>query len=439
MTESNVFTRKLDRVLPMAVRAKGVWVMDESGKRYLDASGGPICVNVGHGRKEVADAMAKQAQNLAYVHGTMFTSGPVEELARRLSVHAGRGIDRFYFLSSGSEAVEAAIKLARQIHVASGNPSRYRVISRWLSYHGATLGALSVTGKPSMRDPFLPMIPSAIHIPPPYCLRCHYDLVYPGCKIRCATALEDTILMEGRDSISAFVAESIGGATIGAMVPPVEYYPLIEKICRKHGVILILDEVMSGMGRSGKWFGMHHYSVNPDIITLGKGLNGGYAALSAVGCREEHVRLIREKSGNFVHGHTFSHHAVGAAAALAVVDILEREQLVQQADLRGQYLEKRLSRLKDHPNVGDIRGIGLMRAIEFVMDKDTLTPFPRTKKITERLTGFMFQNGMITYPCMGFVNGAGDGVMLSPPYIISESEIDQMVDSIESAIHEVFS
>ncbi|HSO66608.1 MAG TPA: aspartate aminotransferase family protein [Desulfatirhabdiaceae bacterium] len=438
MTESNVFTRKLDRNLPVAVKAEGVWITDASGKRYLDASGGPICVNVGHGRAEVADAMAKQARNLAYVHGTMFTSGPVEELARRLSIHADRGLNRFYFLSSGSEAVEASIKLARQIHIASGNSSRHRVISRWQSYHGATLGALSVTGKPSMRDPFLPMIPSSIHIPPPYCLRCHYGLAYPSCGIRCATALEDTILLEGKNTISAFVAETIGGATIGAMVPPVEYYPLIETICRKHGVILILDEVMSGMGRTGRWFGMHHYAVNPDIITLGKGLNGGYAALSAVGCREEHVRLIREKSGNFVHGHTFSHHAVGAAAALAVVGILEREQLVEQADLRGQYLKNRLLRLKNHPNIGDIRGIGLMRAIEFVMDKQNMTPFPRTEKITERLTGLMFQNGMITYPCTGFANGAGDGIMLSPPYIVSEAEVDQIVDTLESAIHEVF-
>ena len=439
MTESHVFTRKLDRNLPLAVSAQGVWITDSSGKRYLDASGGPICVNVGHGRPEVAAAIFEQAQRLAYVHGTMFTSGPIEELANKLAAHAGRGIDRFYFLSSGSEAIEAAVKLARQIHLASGNPSRHRVVSRWLSYHGATLGALSVTGKPSMRNHFLPMIPASIHIPPPYCLRCHYHLSYPGCGIRCATALEDTIRWEGKDTISAFVAESIGGATVGAMVPPPEYYPIIADICRRNGVILILDEVMSGLGRTGRWFGMHHYDVEPDIITLGKGLNGGYAALSAVGCRSDHLAVIREKTGNFIHGHTFSHHAVAAAAALAVVTILEQEGLVEQAEKKGRYLESRLERLKGHPQVGDIRGIGMMRAIEFVADKKSLKPFPAAEKITERIIAGLFQAGMIAYPCMGFAGGEGDGIMLSPPFVIEEAEIDQVVNILESVISKVFS
>ena len=335
MADSFVFRRRLDRELPLAVRAEGVWITDVTGKRYIDASGGPICVNVGHGRPEVAEAMAAQAQSLDYVHGPMFTSQVVETLAERLNSHAPQSIDRFYFCSSGCEAVETAMKLARQIQTARGESGRYRVISRWHSYHGSTLGALSATGKPGMRNPFIPMLPPSVHIPPPYCFRCHYRLTYPECGIRCAHALEEAIRVEGEDTISAFLAETILGSTIGAVVPPPEYYEIIAAICREHGVLLIMDEVMCGMGRSGKWFGVEHYGLDPDMLVLGKGLNGGYAPLSAVGCRSAHLKLLRENTGNFIHGHTFSHHPVAAAAGLAVVDILEKEDLVTRAEKLG--------------------------------------------------------------------------------------------------------
>lgn len=438
MYQSHVFQRRLDRQLPLAVRAEGIWILDESGKRYLDASGGPICVNIGHGRSRVAQAMAVQAETLAYVHGTMFTSEPVERLAERLAAHAERGIDRFYFLSSGSEAVEASVKLARQIHLARGDVQRHCVVSRWHSYHGATLGALSATGKPSMRAPFLPMLsPSFHHIPPPYCYRCVYGLSPDHCGMRCALALEEAILLEGKDSVSAFLAETIGGATIGAMVPPADYFPLIQSICRKYNMLLILDEVMSGMGRTGKWFGMHHFDVHPDIITLGKGLNGGYAPLSAVGCKTKDLEAILDRSGNFIHGHTFSHHAVAAAASLAVVEIMEEEGLVDRANQMGAYFATKLNRLFDRPHVGDIRGIGMMRAIEFVKDKQTKEPFSREEKVTERLFERLMVHGMISYKCIGFVGGQGDAIMLSPPYIVTESEIDWIVDTLEESIKEV--
>ncbi|MEW6260958.1 MAG: aspartate aminotransferase family protein [Thermodesulfobacteriota bacterium] len=440
MYPSHVFQRRLDRKLPLAVRAEGVWITDESGKRYLDASGGPICVNIGHGRKRVAMAMAEQAESLAYVHGTMFTSEPVERLAERLSFHAGRDLDRFYFLSSGSEAVEAAVKLARQIQTAKGNSQRYRILSRWNSYHGATLGALSVTGKPSMRAPFLPMLSGAVrHIPPPYCYRCTYGLSPSTCGMRCAWALEEALLLEGKDSIAAFIAETIGGATIGAIVPPPDYYPVIASICRKYGILLILDEVMSGMGRTGKWFGFHHYDVHPDIITLGKGLNGGYAPLSAVGCKTPDLEVLLDRAGNFVHGHTFSHHAVAAAAALSVVQIMEEEDLVERAERTGASFAAKLERLLDHPHVGDIRGIGMMRAVEFVQEKKTKAPFPREAKVAERLFENLMQQGMISYKCIGFAGGLGDAVMLSPPYVVTDSEVDWIVDTLEKAIREVLS
>lgn len=437
MKDSCVFHRRLDRTLPKAVRAEGVWIYDEQGNRYLDASGGPICVNVGHGRAEVAEAMAKQAGQLAYVHGPMFTSDPVEKLARRLAGHAPEPIDRFYFCSSGCEAVETTIKLARQIHVAKGEPQRYRLIARWQSYHGATLGALSATGKPAMRNPFTPMLTPVVHIPPPYCLRCHFGLAYPSCEIRCARILDEVINLEGANSVSAFIVEPIGGATVGALVPPPEYFKIVSEICRRHGVLLIFDEVMTGMGRTGKWFASEHFGVWPDLMVMGKGLNSGYAPLSAVGCRREHLAILRTGPGNFVHGHTFSHHAVAAAASLAVMEILEREGLVGEAARKGAFLENLLGRLKPHPRVGDIRGIGMMWAIEVVQDKASLRPYPRKDRVTERLHQSLKEAGVITYTCTGFANGDGDAIMLGPPFIISEEEIAMVVDTIEAKITEV--
>jgi adenosylmethionine-8-amino-7-oxononanoate aminotransferase len=434
MNNSFVFRRRLDRELPLAVGAEGVWITDESGKRYMDASGGPICVNVGHGRREVAEAMAAQAQQLDYVHGPMFTSRVVEALAERLVSHGPQSIDRFYFCSSGCEAVETAMKLARQIQTARGEAGRYRVISRWHSYHGATLGALSATGKPGMRNPFIPMLPPSVHIPPPYCFRCHYGLTYPRCDVRCARALEEVIRVEGEDTISAFLAETILGSTIGAVVPPEEYYEIISRICSNHGILLIMDEVMCGMGRSGKWFGVEHYGLNPDMLVLGKGLNGGYAPLSAVGCRSAHLKLIREKSGNFIHGHTFSHHPVAAAAGLAVVDILEKENLVNRAQELGVYLGKKLKTLRDHPHVADIRGVGLMWAVEFAEDRETHTPFPRRMQLTEKVFDALMDAGIITYKCAGFHNGDGDAIMLGPPFTILREDLDRVIEAMVPAL-----
>jgi len=437
MNNSFVFHRRLDRTLPTAVTAKGVWITDQEGRQYLDASGGPICVNVGHGRREVVEAMAAQAGRVDYIHGPMFTTETVETLAERLSFHAPRSIDRFYFCSSGCEAIETAIKLARQIQLARGESGRYRVISRWHAYHGSTLGALSATGKPGMRDPFIPMLPPSIHIPPPYCLRCHYHLTYPECHIRCAHALDEAIRLEGKNTISAFLAETILGSTIGAVVPPREYYHIISDICRENGVLLILDEVMCGMGRSGTWFGTEHYRVEPDMMVLGKGLNGGYAPLSAVGCGSAHLDLLRKNTGNFIHGHTFSHHPVAAAAALAVVGILEKDDLVNRAHELGEYLGNALLSLSDHPHVAEVRGMGMMWAMEFTKDKETLAPFPRECKIAEKIFDALMEAGVITYKCIGFAEGAGDAIMLAPPFTIKRQELDQVVDAIKGVLEKV--
>jgi len=368
----------------------------------------------------------------------MFTTPTVEELAAALASHAPSGIDRFYFMSSGSEAVETAIKLARQIHLECGRPQRMRLISRWKSYHGLTLGALAATGRTAFRVPFAPLLNDVVHIPPPYCLRCSYGLTYPGCGLRCARALEETIQSLGSDTVSAFLAETVSGATIAAVPPPPGYFAIIREICDHYQVLLILDEVLCGLGRTGRWFACEHYQVGPDIITLGKGLGGGAVALSAVGVQARHFDAIRRGSGGFVHGGTFSHHGIAAAAGLAVVRILEREGLVGRVARVGIALGERLrARLAAHPHVADIRGLGFLWGVEFVQDKGTLRPFPRRDRVVERLWEALFAQGIILYRSTGLAGTDGDALVIGPPFVIELEEVDRVVDALGRTVESV--
>lgn len=432
-----VFHRVLDRVLPLAQRSQGVWIETSDGRRYLDASGGAVVVNVGHGREEIARAVFDQLRTLSYVHPTMFSSPAVEELALALLAHTPAGLDRFYFMSSGSEAVETAIKLARQIQIARGNPDRQVLISRWRSYHGLTMGALAAAGRTSFRLPFYPLLRDAVHIPPPYCLRCSYGLVFPACRLRCALALDETIQNLGPAAVSAFIAETVGGASIAVGPPPEGYWPLIREICDRHGVLLIMDEVMCGMGRTGKWFAAEHYGTVPDILVMGKGLSGGTLALSAVATTAAWMEAVRG-GGNFVHGGTFSHNGVACAAGLAAVRILEREQLVERAAQLGLRIGERLhAALADSPHVGDIRGIGMMWGVEFVRDRRTLDPFPRSANVTEKLWQALFEQGVLLYKSVGLAGTDGDGLIISPPFVITEEEIDTVANSLRKALRRV--
>ena len=313
----HVFHRRLDSRLPVVEKAEGMWIEDSQGHRYLDASGGAVVLNTGHCREEIAHAVYEQILRSDYAHPTIFTSPVVEELADGLAKHAPPGIERFYFLSGGGEAVETAIKMARQIHLDSGRPQRIRIIARWKSYHGLTMGALSAMGRTTFRSPYAPLLNDAIHIPPPYCLRCSYGLKYPKCGCRCALALEETIQNAGPETVSAFLAETVSGGTLAAYPPPPGYFPIIRKICDKYNVLLILDEVMCGLGRTGKWFASEHFGVIPDMVIMGKGLGGGAIALSAVGVQSGHYDAICRGSGTFVHGGTFTHHGPAAAAGSA--------------------------------------------------------------------------------------------------------------------------
>ncbi len=433
-----VFPRVLDKPLPQAVKSQGVWIEDSDGRRYLDASGGAVVVNVGHGREEIAAAVAEQLRTLTYVHPTMFTSPSLEALSRALAARTPGELDRFYFMASGSEAVETAVKLARQIHLARGNPGRQVLISRWKSYHGLTMGALAAAGRTAFRLPFYPMLHDAVHIPPPYCLRCSYGLSFPECRLRCALALDETIQNIGPSAVSAFIGETVSGATLAVYPPPPGYWPLVRQICDRHGVLLILDEVMCGMGRTGRWFAAEHYDVVPDIMTLGKGLSGGTLALSAAATTTAHLETLRANGGSFVHGGTFSHNAVACAAGLAAVGILERERLVERAASLGERLgEKLAERLGGSPYVADIRGLGMMWGVEIVEERDTLRPFPRAQKVTEKLWNALFEEGVIVYKSVAMAGTDGDGLVVAPPFVITEEEIGLVVDKLAGAIDRV--
>jgi adenosylmethionine-8-amino-7-oxononanoate aminotransferase len=423
----------------MVERGEGVYLYDTDGRRYLDGSGGAIVVNVGHGVREVVDAMAEQATQAAYAHPTMFTSRPAELYAEALADVVPLPDARFFFLSSGSEAVETAIKLARQVHVERGEAGRYLIISRWQSYHGTTLGALSLTGEPRMRRPFRPMLPEVPHIPPSYCYRCPFGLTYPECDLRCANALEEEIKQVGPENVAAFVAEPVSGASLGAVVPPDGYWRRIREICDRYGVLWIADEVMTGFGRAGRWFAFQHWEVVPDLVAMSKGVSGGYCPLSVTAARGELVDAIVSGSGDFVHGGTFSHHPVTTAAGLAVLRYLQNHDLVAEAARKGVLLGQKLCRgLEDLPCVGDVRGVGLIWGVEFVADRATKEPFPPQSHFAHRVADAAFERGLIVYPDSGCVDGtAGDHLTLGPPFVITPEQMDELVTLLRGAVEAV--
>ncbi|MBM4277739.1 MAG: aminotransferase class III-fold pyridoxal phosphate-dependent enzyme [Deltaproteobacteria bacterium] len=436
--KGHVFYRKLSRTYPLVTQGEGIYLYDEKGRRYIDGSGGALVVNVGHGQKEIVQKMVEQMGQVGYVHGTQFTTRSIEEYAETLGGILPDGLEKIYFLSGGSESIEAAIKFARQYFLESGHTQRWRVISRWHSYHGNTLGALSLTGRIGMRKPYLPLLIDFPHFPPPYCYRCPFNLSYPQCELECAKTLEQVIQMEGPETISAVILEPIGGATIGALVPPEGYLSLIRKICDRFGILLIDDEVMTGMGRTGKWFAVKHWDISPDIMVLGKGMSSGYFPLSAMITRSEFVERVKERAGGFVHGHTFSHHPVACAVGLAVIQFIKEKKLIEQSAKRGAYLLKRLDELKVFRFVGDVRGRGLMTAIEFVKDQKTKEPFPRVERFTERVIDLAFEHGLILYPGTGFVDGInGDMVMVGPPLIIEEDQVDELIEILKKTFKSI--
>lgn len=440
MTQA-LFPRNFQKVYPQAVRGEGCYVFAADGKKYLDAAGGAAVVSIGHGVAAIGQAMAEQAARLAFAHTSQFHTEVAERLAerlRRLAPPAYREAGRVYFTSGGSEATETAIKLARQYFVEKGEPLRTRVVSRWQSYHGSTLGALAVSGNLRRRAPYAPLLQEWGHIPPCFCYRCPLGLTFPDCKLACADELEKFAKNAGPGSVAAFIVEPVVGATLGAAAPPEGYLQRLAEICRRHGILLIADEVMTGMGRTGKTFAVEHWGVVPDMILVGKGVASGYAPLGGVLVAPHVAETIAGGSGTFEHGFTYQAHPVAAAAGLATLDYLEQHKLFERVAPAGRDLLKALEPLSAHPHVGDIRGRGLLVGVELVQDRATREPFARKAGLAEAVRREALAEGVTTYPIQGCVDGErGDHILLAPPYIISQDEIAAIARALTAAIARV--
>ena len=436
--KSYVFHRRLEYSYPVITHGKGIYLYDKTGKKYIDAVGGALVANLGHGIKKLADKIGKLAKRFSYLHGTQFTTQEMEDYARELCKIAPKELNKVFFVSGGSEATETAIKLARQYHFDSGMKSKYKIIYRWPSYHGSTIAGLSVTGKSGNRNLYQPYLLKFPHIPAPFCYRCPFNISYPNCNIKCAWELEKTIKKQGPKTIAAFIAEPVIGASVGAVVPPPEYFPLIRKICDRYNILLIADEVMSGFGRTGKWFASQHWNCVPDISIVGKGISGGFVPLAAIFCREKIVNAIKMGSGNFIHGFTYENNPFTTGVGKLVLEYIKKNNLVNQCAKKGKYLLSRLQKLLEIDIVGDVRGLGLMTAIEFVKNKKTKEPFPRKAHLAEKILQTAQKKGLILYFCLGFVdNKNGDAIMVAPPFTVTKKEIDKIVDIFRETILEV--
>jgi adenosylmethionine-8-amino-7-oxononanoate aminotransferase len=414
-------------------RAEGAYLFTEDGRAILDAAGGAIVANVGHGRPEVADAVARELRDVSYVVPPFATASRLRLTERLRERWLPEGLTRVLFTSGGSESVDAAMRLARQHHVSAGRPERWKIIAREVSYHGATLSTLAVGGHTARRQSMGPLLVPSPKAPPCYCLRCPLGRTYPGCSLACVDEIERVICAEGADTVAAVIAEPIVGSSGGALVPPDQYWSRLAGICRRHGVLLIADEVMTGFGRTGRRFAIEHFGVTPDILVGGKGLAGGYAPMGGLFASDAVIEPLVE-AGDEVMFYTFGAHPAACAAADAVLEIAEREDLVRRAAETGEALRKRLAELEAHPHVAEIRGRGLLQAIELVRDRSTLEPFPRSARLTQRVVAAGLHRGVFFYP--GGTGEVRDIIVLGPPLIIGDDEVEQIAATLHIAIDE---
>ena len=437
MKNSNIFPRHTNYDLPNAIRGEGCYIIDENDKWYLDASGGAAVSCLGHSDKTVQKAIIEQTKKLSFAHTSFFTSEPAELLANLLAKHSPEGLDKVYFVSSGSEAVESSLKLARQYFVEIGNPEKHKVISRRQSYHGNTLGALAAGGNVSRRTFFEKLLFETSLISPCYPYRHQTqdetDLEY---GLRVANELEEEIINLGPENVMAFIAETVGGATAGALTPVIGYFKRIREICNKYNILLILDEVMCGMGRTGSLFACEDEEIIPDILTVAKGLGAGYQPIGAMICQNFIYDAIANGSGFFQHGHTYLGHPVACAASFSVLSKLVNENFPSQVREKGQYLQKNLElHLGQNQFVGDIRGRGLFRGIELVKNRSTKEPFPKNLNIAGKIKKQALDIGLICYPMQGTVDGSkGDHILIAPPFIINENQINEISTKLKATI-----
>ncbi len=437
---SHVFPRHSKVMPPIADHGDGIYLIDTEGKKYLDGSGGAAVSCLGHSDPDVIQAVKTQVDKLAFAHTGFLSSAPAERLADRLIAHAPDGIDRVYFVSGGSEAVESALKLSRQYMIETGQPKRTKFISRKQSYHGNTLGALGTGGNEWRREPFSPVMVSASHISPCYEYRLRKDgETQEDYGLRAANELEAELLRQGPETVIAFIAEPVVGATTGAVPAVPGYFKRIREICDQYGILLILDEVMCGMGRTGTLFACEQDGVRPDLITIAKGLGAGYQPIGAMLCSAQIYEAIEHGSGFFQHGHTYVGHPVACAAGDAVVKKLIEGGLVVRSAQMGETLMTALTdAFGQHPHIGDIRGRGMFRGLEIVQDRETKTPFDPDKRIAAKVKAAAMANGLICYPMAGTIDGQrGDHVLLAPPFIITEDQIGELVDKLSKSFAEV--
>lgn len=432
---TQLFPRGAD--LTSVERAQGCWVTDTLGNSYLDAASGALVVNIGHGDSSVTSAIHRQMAAVSYVHPSAFTSEVAEQYASALSPLLPMADAWVFPVSGGSEAVETALKAARAFHLARGEPDRSIVIGRDLSYHGNTRGALDVSGRRALREPYLPWLDQAGRVPGVLEYRCPNPTHPDRCAGWHAEQLDETIVRLGPQTVAAFIAEPIGGAASGAASPPEGYWQAIRRVCDEHGVLIIADEVMTGFGRTGRWFGSEHFGLKPDIMTLAKGAAGGYFPLGVCAMAGHVAAPLMEKG--FTHGLTFSHHPVGAAAGLAVLQRLDELGLPDAAEAKGDRLKESLRRaIGEHPFVGDIRGVGLLLAVELVSDRRSKTPFPRSRRMAERLTLLAKDQRLLVYPSSGCAGaGTGDLVMIGPPLTVTDQENEEITKRLGAAMMEL--
>lgn len=434
-TDKHIFFRSAGDVNPTISHADGIYCFDTEGKRYIDGMGGVGVVSIGHGVKEIQHAALQQMAKVSFAHPFHWKNEPHMELTEKIARMTPPGLTKVFMCSGGSEATETALKMARQYHLESGRPSKYKVVSRWSSFHGNTLGALSMTGMSSRREPFIPLLQPFPHIAACNCYHCPFHQTYPQCGLSCAHDLETAIRREGADSIAAFIAEPIVGAAGGALTAPPEYFRIIREICDRYDILFIVDEVITGFGRTGRNFGIDHWEVVPDIICTGKGLSSGYAPLGAV-IASERVFAAFQAGKGFSHGYTFGGNPLSCAVGCAVLEHLDRHRLIERVARLGPYFfEKAAAELDGLDIVGEIRGKGFFMGVELVADKARRTPFPTAAKVSKKIADAAFSGGLITGAGGGGIDGIlGDHINLAPPFICSEADLDEIIEILRASI-----
>jgi adenosylmethionine-8-amino-7-oxononanoate aminotransferase len=424
---------------PIAVKGEGIYIIDKDGKRYLDGSSGAYVSSIGHALPEIAEAVYEQCKKLEFAHRTQFITEPLLQLTDWIASIAPGDLKTVYFTSSGSESNETAMKVARRYHILSGRPEKYMMLSRWLSYHGNTLGAQSLSGSTRLRDEDFPLLHDFPQVAPCYCFRCPFGRSYPGCDLPCAYDLEYKILKLGAKYVAAFFFEPVVGASCPGAVPPPEYFKIIREICNKYEVLMVADEVITSFGRLGRYFGMEHWSTTPDMITVGKGTSCAYSPLGATILSEKIYKVLQEKSGHFSTGHTLNFNPLSIATGLAVQKYMRDHDLVRKANPLGEYLFRKLRELQEkYPIVGHLRGKGLLAGLEFVKERDGMIPFPVEAAVVNKVAAAAMKEGLIIYPSRnGYQNKTLDFISVAPPLTITEQQIDELVGKLDAAIGKV--